>query len=153
MWWRRNGQLPVQPPEESWKDIPGWEGFYQASETGLIWSVRSLVTLIQAQAPEGYLLVTLSANKRRLQTGVHQLIALTFIGECPDGLEVCHKDNIRMHNTSDNLEYGTRAYNAQQSVTDGNHRNARKQECPVCDSPYKKVRKGRVCPNAYYHYQ
>lgn len=36
---------------------------------------------------------------------VHRLIAKTFLGECPKGYEVNHKDHVRYHNFLSNIEY------------------------------------------------
>jgi hypothetical protein len=42
---------------------------------------------------------------------VHQLVATAFLGPCPTGQEVRHKDDDRANARADNLEYGTRADN------------------------------------------
>jgi len=119
IWQARGRALPHQPASEEWRPIPGFEGYYEASDAGRIWSVRGCHTLIQATDSGGYLSVTLSVGGKLLCTGVHRLIALAFIGECPPGMEVLHGDNIRCHNVRTNLRYGTRAENLQQSVRDG----------------------------------
>lgn len=36
---------------------------------------------------------------------IHRLVALMFLGECPPGKEVSHKDGNGRHNHKDNLEY------------------------------------------------
>lgn len=119
----RNGSvLPTLPEsDEEWRIIPGFEGYYAASDWGRIWSIRRCRTLIQAQLPEGYLRVTLCVEKQRFQLDVHSVIARTFLGACPRGLRVLHGDNIRCHNIPSNLRYGTQAENIQQSVQDGTH--------------------------------
>lgn len=114
---RNGGFLPTLPEtDEEWRSVPGFEGYYAASDWGRIWTVRRCRTLIQAQLPEGYLRVTLCSDKGRFQLDVHWIIARTFLGECPPGLRVLHNDNIRPHNIPGNLRYGI-----QQSVTDGTH--------------------------------
>jgi hypothetical protein len=42
---------------------------------------------------------------------VHQLIIQTFIGECPRGMEVLHKNGNPKDNRLENLRYGTRTEN------------------------------------------
>jgi hypothetical protein len=119
---RRGGELPTPPGDsEEWRAVPGFEGYYAASDWGRVWSIRHCRTLIQAQLPEGYLRVTLCVEKRRYQLDVHWVIARTFLGPCPPRLQVLHGDNIRCHNIPANLRYGTQAENIQQSVRDGTH--------------------------------
>jgi hypothetical protein len=47
---------------------------------------------------------------RRL-TLVHRLVAEAFLGPCPVGHEVDHRDGVRDHNWASNLDYVTRAEN------------------------------------------
>ena len=42
---------------------------------------------------------------------VHKLVALTFLGPCPEGKEVLHNDGDPKNNRLDNLRYGTRTEN------------------------------------------
>jgi hypothetical protein len=113
--------LPHQAADDEWLPIPGFEGYYEASASGLIWTIRGCRTLIQSPTSGGYLNVGLSVRGKVLTIEVHRLIALTFIGECPPGQEVLHGDNIRVHSARSNLSYGTRAENIRQSVRDGTH--------------------------------
>lgn len=50
---------------------------------------------------------------------VHSLIAETFIGPCPIGQEVRHKDGDRCNSRLENLIYGTRADNMQDAISHG----------------------------------
>lgn len=119
---RRGYALPSPPDAgEEWRVVPGFEGYYAASDWGRIWSVRDCRTLVQAQTPGGYLQVTLCMDKKRFPFGVHVVIARTFIGPLPPGHQVLHGDNIRCHNIPGNLRYGTQAENIRQSVEDGTH--------------------------------
>jgi HNH endonuclease/NUMOD4 motif len=119
--WRARGCiLPHQPTGMEWRPIPGYEAYYHASDSGLIWTVRRCQLLVQNLTGSGYLQVTLSVGGETYPVAVHQLIALTFIGECPAGMEVLHGDgNVRTDNARVNLRYGTRSENLQQSVREG----------------------------------
>lgn len=109
-----------------WKDIPGYEGRYQASTDGQIRSVDRYVRLVAhgketkrlakgkvlRPAPYekgGHLSVVLGHKTNG--SPVHRLIALTFIGPCPDGCEVCHNDGNPKNNAVENLRYDTRSEN------------------------------------------
>lgn len=111
---------------EVWKDIPGYEGRYQASTAGRIRSLDRYVRLVahgketkrlakgQVLRPApyekgGHLSVVLGHNAHG--SPVHRLIALTFIGPCPAGCEVCHNDGNPKNNAVDNLRYDTRSNN------------------------------------------
>ena len=55
----------------------------------------------------GYVFINLYKNKQRRNVNIHILVATHFIGPCPVGYEVHHKDGIRTNPHVDNLEYLT----------------------------------------------
>lgn len=61
--------------------------------------------------PHGYLMVSLSWNGKVRRCRVHNLVAQAFLGPCPPGLEVNHKDGVKAHLNVGNLEYATHQYN------------------------------------------
>lgn len=61
----------------------------------------------------GYWKVTLKGNGRNVRALVHQLVATTWIGPRPKGLEVCHNNGKRSDSFARNLRYGTRKENAE----------------------------------------
>ena len=97
---------------EEWRDIPDWPG-YRASSLGRIKGPRRF--LKESIAPGGYLRVPLSdrPNGRRKMVFVHRLICQAFLGMCPRGKQVNHKNNLRHDNRADNLEYLTAKENCQ----------------------------------------
>lgn len=60
---------------------------------------------------QGYLKVTLTRDGERCHLFVHQLVAHAWLGACPVGYEVDHKDGNHENNRPDNLEYVTRHEN------------------------------------------
>jgi hypothetical protein len=111
---------------EVWKDIPGYEGKYQASNCG---RVKNLERIIIRPHPKskiptkykihgrllktvvnfhGYLVVGLGSHNTQK---VHRLIVLTFLGGCPSGMEVRHLNGRKTDNRIENLSYGTRTEN------------------------------------------
>lgn len=113
-----------------WKEIPGWDGFYEVNEDGRVRSVERDVQLVNRFGkPEvrrisgkelklnvlknGYLMVNFTApGGVREYRYVHHLVAEAFIGPKPDGMEVCHNDGVRANNKASNLRYGSRSENA-----------------------------------------
>lgn len=100
---------------EVWKDIPGYEGKYQASNLGRVRSVDHYVTrLVKGRVlrprirKEGYPIVTISGAGPK---DVHQLVALAFLGPKEDGKQVRHLDGDKLNPSADNLAYGSQADN------------------------------------------
>ncbi len=111
---------------ETWKDIPGWEGYYQVSDQS---RVKSLSRLVPhrcsktgfAKWPErilkpgltvlGYRYVTFCQSGKTKNFPVHRLVLLTFIGPCPEGKEACHNNGIKTDNSPENLRWDTKSEN------------------------------------------
>ena len=108
---------------EEWRDIPGYEGRYQASNLGRIRSVARRVNICHGatrlmrgrvlrpagQKRDPHLRVTLKHGGYGVL--VHRLVAETFLGPCPEGQEVRHLDGDPLNNRVENLAYGTRREN------------------------------------------
>jgi len=96
-----------------WRDIPGYEGFYAASDRGEIMRTMSRTSgkagTIRKTMPlnNGYLLMELSRKGEKRRYLVHQLVALAFLGEPADGLQINHINGIKTDNRLVNLEYVT----------------------------------------------
>jgi hypothetical protein len=93
--------------QEIWKDIPQFEGKYQASSLGRIMSLNYLRTgkskeLKPRKNAKGYTKVILPGGKNFY---VHQLVAMAFLGHTPNGntLEVDHINENKSDNRLSNL--------------------------------------------------
>ena len=116
---------------EIWKDIPGYEGYYQISNIGRVKSLsrpiykkdgsfhRMKRETIKSPKPatDGYYNITLSVNGVDKTIPIHRLVAEAFIPkpETDDVLEVNHKDLDRTNNNVDNLEWTTHLDNIRYS--------------------------------------
>lgn len=110
---------------ETWRDIPGYEGIYQASIYGYVRSVKRIVlkgrnhipTIVKGKviAPwldrSGYLKVDLYRNGNRRCEKVHQMVAKAFIRNPENKATVNHKDENPLNNTVSNLEWMTNKEN------------------------------------------
>ena len=67
----------------------------------------------------GYPVVRLTRQSRCKTHSVHRLVAEAFLGGCPAGHEVNHKDRDRWNPTASNLEYVTRSENMRHSFANG----------------------------------
>lgn len=98
--------------KEIWKDCKGYEGLYQVSNLGRVWSVRKQRCIKPWKDSRGYLTLELVAlNGKRKTEKVHRLVAIAFI-ENPNGLpQVNHKDENKENACVDNLEWCDAKYN------------------------------------------
>lgn len=111
--------LPLlQGNDIEWRDIPGYEGHYKASNTGIIVRVKHVRGGGKIGRPmgyknsAGYIVVELSTKPgARVHYFSHRLIMLTFKGERPEGMDVNHINGIKHDNRVENLEYVTRSEN------------------------------------------
>lgn len=120
--------------EVIWKDIPGYEGYYQVSNTGEVRSLDRVVyksdgvfqkrygrLLPHKENKDGYRIVRLSKDGVRKQFNVHSLVAKTFVSGYFEGAEVNHKDCGRTNNVPENLEWVTHFDNIQYTISKGRH--------------------------------
>lgn len=95
--------------KEIWKNIPGYEGLYWASNLGSIRSVNRV--LKPSKHRDGYLKVVLCLKGVHKTYQVHRLIASAFIPN-PDNLpQINHIDEDKANNHVDNLEWCSMDYN------------------------------------------
>ena len=119
---------------ETWKDIPGYEGLYQASNSGFIRSAEGKTTASARFNMRRWQSRILKGRGNNRRTGsrvvlwkngehkdclVARLVALTFLGSPPAGYTVNHKDGNRLNNCVDNLEWLTLADNIRHGFDTG----------------------------------
>jgi len=109
---------------EIWKDIKGYEGYYQVSNMG---NVRSLdrtfidkrggvktikgVLLKKHKTKCGYYFVRVSKNDISKNLIIHTLVFNAFDGRGRGGMVIDHIDNNRLNNCIDNLQLITQREN------------------------------------------
>lgn len=110
-------ELPF-PPDEQWKDIPGYEGLYRVSNNGRLQKIGGRIKLMSPSVykKNGYVYVGLSKNGVVSTALIHRLVMLAFAGKCPTGLVVNHKNGIKSDNRFENLEYVTPRENVMHSL-------------------------------------
>lgn len=100
--------------EEMWKDIPGYEGYYQVSRMG---NVRSLHGNHDKKYHNRYLKhsirgtirnVTLSKDNKTKTFTIPKLVMLAFVGE-PNGRIIWHIDRDTTNDRLSNLQYITKS--------------------------------------------
>lgn len=119
---------------EVWKDIQGFEGFYQVSNLGNVKSVARVqenkkgVTvhykskeLKPSPNSSGYLRVELKSPSRKEKWFVHRLVAIHFVPN-PDPVKltiVNHLDSNFLHNWDSNLEWTSYRGNMRHAMNNG----------------------------------
>lgn len=105
---------------EVWKDIPGYEGYYQVSNMGRVKSLdrkikringtiqhRKGVILKQCIHKTGYLIAVLCKNRHNKTIRVHRIVAKSFVNNPYNKKEVNHKNENIIDNRVENLEWTT----------------------------------------------
>lgn len=112
--------------QEVWKDVKNYEGLYQVSSLSRIKSLSRTTKgrwgdtnfkerLLKQYSRDGYLAVKLCFNNVQTNMASHRIIAMTFIPNPENKLEVNHKDGNKLNNSIDNLEWCTHQENIQHS--------------------------------------
>lgn len=110
--------------EEIWKDIKGQENRYQVSSLGRVRSLDRVTIdrigrkriwkgrlLSPCKSSDGYLVICLKITGRPKIHKVHRLVAIAFLGDFSEKLEVNHIDGDKTNNNYINLEWCTHSYN------------------------------------------
>ena len=154
----------VMPEKVEWRDIPGYEGYYQVSNNGDVRSVdRKIINslghelslkgkILKPKKDYEYFRVELNAHGKSKLFFIHRLVLLAFVGEIPEGMQCRHLDGDAKNNSLSNLAYGTVSENQLDRVRHGTHQESIKTHCPrghVLKSPNLTaagMRKGkRIC--------
>lgn len=142
---------------EEWRPVVGFEGWYEVSDRGRVRRVRGgngthvgRMSKISLDA-YGYPRVSMSKNSDRRMYKVHRLVAEAFLGPCPEGMGVNHKDADKTNNAPGNLEYLTPRRNLQHAkklglfVSGGDHWTRRNPEkLPRGDQNWTRIHRDKM---------
>lgn len=107
-----------------WKDVEGFEGFYQVNEDG---DVKSLHTYLGMKphlkkpylGKRGYMVTDLSKKQFRKNLKVHRIVAKAFIPNPLNLPQVNHIDGNKLNNKVSNLEWVTSKQNVEHAIRNG----------------------------------
>jgi len=136
------------------KQIPGWEGYYAASDTGEIISLERRVKLRNGQvrlyqrrvlrqtAVRGYLKVALRRPGIKKDMTVHRAVLLAWVPQHGDRAQVNHIDGNKHNNRLDNLEWCTQAENNEHARQNGlvDLRGENAHSAKLTDDAVRKIR-------------
>lgn len=124
---RKRGIIFMQENIEIWKDVVGYEGIYQVSNFGNVKSLDKIVfnngsrrynnikgrVLSQNKTNgNGYRIVSLNNNGCSKNYYIHRLVASSFLENKNSFKYINHKDENKLNNNIDNLEWCDAKYNA-----------------------------------------
>lgn len=103
---------------ERWAPIEGFPN-YEVSDAGRVRNVRRDRFLKPHFVGKGYLNVRLCNRSGHYMVRLNRLVALTFIGDIPDGWDVDHVNGDKTNNHVSNLEIVTKSENHKRAYATG----------------------------------
>jgi hypothetical protein len=112
--------------QEIWKDIKGFEGYYQVSNLGRVRSLDRIVHskglklkwsrlekghIVKFGNTRGYVIAPMCVEGKKYAKLVNRLVAIAFLPNPQDLPEVNHKNGNKLDNSVVNLEWCTHADN------------------------------------------
>lgn len=144
--------------EEIWKDIAGYEGYYQVSNLGRVkalervYKQRNGLTgrdnyrtypeqmMFVEVDKDGYLKTRLSKDGKQKKFFIHRLVALNFIPNPDNKPEVNHKSGVKDDNRLDNLEWVTTSENQRHAISNKLYVTAKGEDAGAAKLTEKEVR-------------
>lgn len=123
---------------EIWKEIDGYGGFYEVSNTGKVKSYKKTGKggeghILVSSETRGYETVGLCDGSGKKKTVlVHRLVASAFVQNPNCYSEVNHIDENKKNNCAENLEWCSRTYNM-------SYKSARVRQGISCGKPVKQA--------------
>jgi hypothetical protein len=116
----------MRPPYPERASIIGFDGLYEVSEDGVVYSLKRFVGYSKQEIilkPEvtkfGYYRVVLCCNGKTHKKSVHRLVAEAFLPNPGDKPQVNHKDGNKLNNNVSNLEWCTASENSRHAWDTG----------------------------------
>lgn len=136
-----------------WRDLVGYEGYLQVSNTGLVRSVERKIPhrnnststiksriISQHPDPKGYLKVRTSVNNHKTSIKVHRAVAEAFLPNLEHKDQVDHIDGNKANNHVSNLRWATNKENFDYSMQNGLRKGSLDALDAHRDDPIRKER-------------
>lgn len=129
---------------ENWKPVVGYEGLYEVSDFGDVYSIRSQRNLVgdtDKRERRGHRRVTLVGEKIKTYL-VSRLVLLHFVGDPPEGKpHACHGPKGASDNSLSNLYWASRKQNMADKYRDGTEQTGeRNGACKLTVAKVKCIR-------------
>lgn len=103
------------------KSVPRLPGYFVSdkgevfrSSNGELLACKSVQT-----SPCGHRSVSVSSGVKKKRYQIHRLVLEAFVGECPDGMQCRHLNDVAWDNRLENLKWGTPKENGEDRVRNG----------------------------------
>lgn len=142
--------------EEIWKEIDGYDGFYEVSNKGNVrsWKIRNGKSNKKAHVPhilnsfkdkDGYRKCGLSKSGKTKQYRIARLVGIAFLDDTKEHLQINHIDGNKSNDSINNLEWVTAKENVNHSIEEGlrTHKHmmgARNKNSILCKSDVLDIR-------------
>ena len=122
--------------KEEWKPVRNYEGLYEVSNLGrvkslgrTVWNGRGCYKIPErilkaGTFKNGYLYVNLWKDGKMKHYTIHRLVGQAFVENPMGYTELNHRDENKLNNRADNLEYCSRSYN---NTYNGRHKKVGKK--------------------------
>ena len=119
----------VSLPNEEWRDVVGYEGYYMVSSFGRVMSLPRMINngkghrlskhriLSPRLSSGGYYQVAFAINNDRTQPHIHKLVAEAFIPNPNNYPQADHIDCNKLNNRAENLRWCTQKMNNENPLT------------------------------------
>lgn len=142
---------------EEWRDVSGYEGYYQVSNLGRVRSCDRIVKLPRgdrmlrgrilkpALNSHGYLVFSLYRYGKPFQFTAHRLVAIAFLAADCTRDQVNHKNGVKVDNYVENLEWCTSSDNIRHAYAVGlkSHKGENHPRSILCEEQVLAIRRLR----------
>lgn len=146
-------------PDEEWRDVIGFEGYYKVSNLGRVKGLmrkigRNRFVMPKLITPVGYRYKSVCLYRDNVLSNklVHRLVAEAFVPNPNNLPEVDHKDTNALNNCASNLEWVTASDNHKHRLSDAQREKPHKRQvkCLETDEIFESISAaGRsVCADA-----
>lgn len=118
----------IKGKEEIWKPVKGYEGLYEVSNTGRVFSIKRNIVMEPSitrpsikwiaktkSKPSPYFKISLMDNNKKTDYKIHRLVAEAFLENPENKPVVNHLNHITTDNRVQNLEWCTYTENSRYS--------------------------------------